>query len=125
MRLYEPNLSSQVIDRWWRDYDWGTRRALLRFYRSTPPFSAERIAPVLARLDRPALVVWGARNRFVPVEQAERQRKSFPSAEVKVLEESRHYPHLDDPAAIAVAVVPFLKDQFSRQERATERKSAP
>jgi pimeloyl-ACP methyl ester carboxylesterase len=31
MGRYEPQLPRQVIDRWWSNYDWGTRRALLRF----------------------------------------------------------------------------------------------
>jgi pimeloyl-ACP methyl ester carboxylesterase len=58
-------------------------------------------------------VIWGALNRFVLVEQAERQRESFPSAEVIVLENSRHYPQLDNPVATAAAVIPFLKAQLS------------
>jgi pimeloyl-ACP methyl ester carboxylesterase len=45
----------------------------------------------------------------VPVEQAERQRQSFPSAEVVILEESGHWPHLDDPEGAAAAIVPFLE----------------
>ena len=50
-----------------------------------PRRTTGRLATDLARLDRPALVIWGARNRFVPVAQAQRQRESFPSAEVVVL----------------------------------------
>jgi pimeloyl-ACP methyl ester carboxylesterase len=95
MGRYEPQLPRQIIDR------------------SSPPFSVERFAPVLAELNRPALVIWGALNRFVLVEQAERQRESFPRAEVIVLENSRHYPQLDNPVATAAAVIPFLKAQLS------------
>jgi pimeloyl-ACP methyl ester carboxylesterase len=112
MRLYEPKLPKEVVDRWWRGYDWGTRRAMLRFYRANPRVSVGRLAPALRPLDRPALVVWGARNRFVPLEQAERQRESFPSAEVVVFEDSGHYLHLGDPGRTAETVLPFLRRQL-------------
>jgi pimeloyl-ACP methyl ester carboxylesterase len=108
MRVYEPGLPKDVLDRWYREYDWGTRRTLLRFYKATPTSAGGRAAPELARLDRPALVIWGKENRFVPVEQAERQRKSFPNAEVVVLDNSRHYSHLDSPSRVDELVLPFL-----------------
>jgi pimeloyl-ACP methyl ester carboxylesterase len=111
-------LPKELIERWRREYDWGTRRAMLRFYRSSPPSALERIAPSLRKLDRPALVVWGAHDPFVPVEQAERQRESFPSADVVVLEDSNHYAHLDDPERVAAAVVPFLRRQLRERQRA-------
>lgn len=112
MRLYEPGLPRAVIARWQVDFDWGTRRALLRFYRASPPSALSRIAPDLARLDRPALIIWGAGDRFVPVEQAERERACFPSAEIVRLEGSRHYPHLEDPQPVADRVVPFIREQL-------------
>jgi pimeloyl-ACP methyl ester carboxylesterase len=73
----------------------------------------------LARLDRPALVIWGKENRFVPVEQAERQRKSFPSAQVVVLENSRHYSHLDSPERVDDLVLPFLRRQLAEAQATT------
>jgi pimeloyl-ACP methyl ester carboxylesterase len=113
LRFYEPGLPKDVVDRWHRGYDWGTRRALLRFYNATPTSGGGRTAPELAGLDRPALVIWGAENRFVPVEQAERQRRSFPSAEIAILENSRHYSHLDSPDRVEELVLPFLKRQLA------------
>jgi pimeloyl-ACP methyl ester carboxylesterase len=98
-----------TVDRWVAGYDRGARRALLRFYRATPAAAYEILVPALRELDRPALVVWGAHDRFLPTVQAERQRLSFPSAEVVVLPESGHYPHLDDPEGVAAVVIPFLR----------------
>jgi pimeloyl-ACP methyl ester carboxylesterase len=109
MRLFEPRLPKEAVKRWRPNYDWGTRRAMLRFYRTSPIALFERIVPDLRRLDRPALVLWGARDRFVPVEQAERQRESFPSADVRVLDGLGHYPHVEDPQTVAEAVVPFVR----------------
>jgi pimeloyl-ACP methyl ester carboxylesterase len=70
------------------------------------------LAPLLAPLDRPALVLWGAHDPFVSVEQAANQRESFPRAEVVVLDDSGHWPFLDDPDRAAAAIVPFLRGQL-------------
>lgn len=120
MRYYNPQprkLPEQFLERWWRDYDRGTRRAGLRFYRAAPPSSIERLAPTLRQLDRPALVVWGAHDRFLPVEQAELQKESFPSAELVIFEDSGHWPFLDDPGRAAEVIVPFISRQAASPEQ--------
>jgi hypothetical protein len=43
------------------------------------------LSAALRPLDRPALVVWGRKDPYLPVEQAERQRETFPRARVVVL----------------------------------------
>ena len=111
-RRYEPGLPRAVVERWRAGYDRGTRRAMLRFYRASPPVAFERLAPVLRPLDRPALVIWGERDRFVPVEQAERQRQSFPRAEVVVLEGTGHYGHVQIPERVTELAIPFLRGQL-------------
>lgn len=116
MRFYNPQprpLPEAVVDRWWAGYTLPTRRAMLSFYRATPEKAMERLIEPLARLDVPALVIWGAHDPAVPVEQAWRQRESFPSAEVVVLDDSGHWPYLDDPDATAGAVVPFLERRLA------------
>jgi len=120
MRLYNPQprkLPPEIVDRWWRDYGLRTRRAALGFYRAAPPEAMQRLVEPLRRLDRPALVVWGAHDPAVPVEQAERQRRSFPSAEVVVFEDSGHWPYLDDPERAAETIIPFLERQIGGHRR--------
>ena len=112
LRYYNPQprqLPDADLERMWRDYDRATRRAALRFYRATPAEVMELLRPTMRALDPPTLVIWGAHDPAVPVEQATRQRESFPSAEVVVLEDSGHWPMLDDPAGVAGAVLPFLR----------------
>ena len=121
MRFYNPQprkLPEWFQDQLYADYDRGTRRAGLRFYRASPPTGFERLAPMLRQLDKPALVVWGAHDVGIGVEQAERQRESFPSAEVVILPDSGHWPFIDDPAAARRAIIPFLRRQLARSERA-------
>jgi pimeloyl-ACP methyl ester carboxylesterase len=106
-------LPREFVDRMYDDFDRGTRRAVLRLYRSTEPAEgAERLATLLRPLGRPALVVWGVHDPYVPVSLAERQREVFPDAEIVLLEESGHWPFADDPEAVEAAVIPFLRRQL-------------
>lgn len=112
LRFYNPQprpLPEEVLERWWAEYTLPTRRAMLAFYRATPEKAFERLIEPMARLDVPTLVLWGAHDRAVPVEQAWRQRESFPNAEVVVLDDSGHWPYLDDPEGTAGVVLPFLE----------------
>ena len=104
-------LPAAFVDGMYDDYDRATRRAVLRLYRATanPSDSATRLADAIRPLARPALVVWGAKDPFIPVEQAERQRETFPGAEVVVLPESGHWPFADNPEGVAAAAIPFLR----------------
>jgi pimeloyl-ACP methyl ester carboxylesterase len=112
MREASPKLPSREIDVMYDDYDRGTRKLVLRLYRNrTNDELLEAAAGHFATLDRPALVVWGGSDPFVPVRHAEQQRKAFPRAEVVVLQDSSHWPFLDDPEGVAAAVVPFLRAQ--------------
>jgi pimeloyl-ACP methyl ester carboxylesterase len=111
--VYEPRLPRHVLDRWRREYDWASRRAIRRFYRSGPMTTTSPVVDALRRLDRPALVIWGARNRFVPARHAEDQRRSFPRADVVVLPDQGHYPHLRAPESVAEHVLPFLRSQLA------------
>ncbi len=107
-----PKLPQADIDTMYDDYDRGTRRIVLRLYRNrTDDELLEAAAAHFATLDRPALVVWGGADPFVPLHHAEQQRKAFPRAEVVVLQGSSHWPFLDDPEGAAAAVVPFLRGQ--------------
>ena len=112
LRLYEPRLPRTVFDRWRREYDWGSRRAIRRFYRSGPIRTTSLVVDALRRLNRPALVVWGGRNRFVPARHAEDQRRSFPRAQIVVLPGEGHYAHLRVPAVVAERLLPFLRAQL-------------
>ena len=59
-------------------------------------------------LDRPALVLWGRHDPYLPVTNAERQRAAFPHAEIRVLERSGHWFFVDDSATVTAALTDFL-----------------
>ena len=110
-------LPPAFVDRMFDDFDRGTRRAVLRLYRATPDpggVAAQMLTAALRPLDRPALVIWGARDPYVPVRYADRQRDVFPRARVVTLPESGHWPFADDPDAVARELVPFLREQVGK-----------
>ena len=111
-------LPDSFIEQLWEDYDIRSRRAMMARYRAAPPSGFERLVPLFRELDRPALVLWGDKDPFVPLAQAEHQRQSFPSAEVIVLEGSGHWAFIDNPKAAAAHIVPFLERQVASSEAA-------
>jgi Predicted hydrolases or acyltransferases (alpha/beta hydrolase superfamily) len=102
------------IDRMYDDFDRGTRRAVLRLYRATPlPYPpASGWVATLAKLDRPALIAWGANDPFLGRRRVEDLKQPFPSAEVVMLDGSGHFPFADDPERSAQAIVPFLRSRL-------------
>jgi pimeloyl-ACP methyl ester carboxylesterase len=99
--------------------DKGTRRAVLQLYRNTPigPH-VEAVAPRLREHPRPALVVWGAKDPYLKVRLAERQREVFRDARVEILPGSGHWPLADAPDAVAALVLPFLAQQTAAPTQA-------
>lgn len=108
-------LPEPFVDRMYRDFDRDTRRAVLRLYRATARDTRpiRRLVTALPPLDRPALVVWGAHDRFLPVRLAERQRVVFPSADVRVFGGSGHWPFIDDPDRVKPVIVEFLRRGYT------------
>jgi pimeloyl-ACP methyl ester carboxylesterase len=104
-------LPRAFLDRLYDDADAGTKRAVLRMYRATgdPSAIGRRHADVLRPLDRPALVIWGAHDPYLPVALAPRQHEAFPSAEIEILDDSGHWPYADNPEAVGRLVEPFLQ----------------
>lgn len=91
--------------------DNGARQAILALYRSMGDLDAAGapLADVLRGHPRPALVVWGRHDPYLPLSQAYRQRDVYPDARIDVLDHSGHWPFVDDPPTFVDAVVPFLR----------------
>jgi pimeloyl-ACP methyl ester carboxylesterase len=107
-------LPREFVDRMYDDYDRTTRSTVLKLYRATPDpgAAAAGMGAALGALQKRALVLWGAKDPFVSVEYAERQREFFAVEEVVVLPESGHWPFQDDPQGVEQAVLPFLARQL-------------
>lgn len=108
-----PRLPGDAIDRLYRDgRSWATKRAVLKLYRATPATLMEGPVAALSALDRPALVLWSTHDPYLPWQQAEQQRRAFPSARIELLEGLGHWPFLEDPGWVSSRVIPFLREQL-------------
>jgi pimeloyl-ACP methyl ester carboxylesterase len=117
MAFYNPQprkLPPEYVDQLWAGYGLGARRTVMRFFRVSPAGGMESVVDEFHALDRPALVVWGRHDPAIRVEHAERQLLSFRRAEIVVMDDSGHWPHIDDPEGTARAIVPFLERQVGR-----------
>jgi pimeloyl-ACP methyl ester carboxylesterase len=118
-RANPKGLPAEFVEKMYDEYDRGTRRAVLKLYRATPDAATpgmeslqEQVGAEMAKLHKPALVVWGAKDPFLSVKYAERQREFFDVRDVAILPDSGHWPFQDDPQRVAEAVVPFLLEQL-------------
>ena len=121
-----PRLTRDQLD---RIYDasrsWATKRAVLKLYRATPAATLAAPAAALRPLNRPALVIWGTQDAYVPREQAERQRRAFPSAQVELLDGHGHWVMLEHPDRVASLVIPFLRRQLPGPATAAGSPASP
>jgi pimeloyl-ACP methyl ester carboxylesterase len=107
-----PRLQPATLDQLYEaGRSWPTKRAVLKLYRATPAAAARGPLDVLRALDRPALVLWGTGDAYIPWRFAEAQRQAFPRARVELLEGLGHWPFHEDPGQVAELVIPFLRSQ--------------
>lgn len=112
-------LPLDFANRLYDDLDRETRCTIIAEYRAADEAEvnafAERQASILAAdSGRPALVLWGARDPYLPVAMADRQRQGFPSAEIHVFDDSGHWPFVDNAPRAAALIVPFLQQAVAR-----------
>ncbi|HET7530747.1 MAG TPA: alpha/beta fold hydrolase [Mycobacteriales bacterium] len=58
--------------------------------------------------DVPTLVVWGARDRIIPVEHAHATAAAVPGSRLEIFDDSGHFPHADDPDRFTSLVQEFV-----------------
>ena len=106
----------------WRGFvslgDAETRRAFLATSRAVidvggQTVSARRHLPSVAGL--PTLIVWGARDRTIPLAHGVEAQAVIAGSHLEVFERSGHFPHLDEPRRFARVVRDFLARTHDRQ----------
>jgi pimeloyl-ACP methyl ester carboxylesterase len=64
--------------------------------------------------EMPSLIIWGRRDRIIPVRHAEPTHASMPGSRLELFDDAGHFPQLDDPLRFAQV----LEDFFSETEAA-------
>lgn len=88
------------VDAAMRHFDQGTQRAILRLYRSAPEELLARSGRGLSSLNVPALIVWGARDPYLPSRFGDQYAAELPMGEVVHVQDAGHWPWLDRPDLI-------------------------
>lgn len=68
------------------------------------------VRPLLSQIQSPTLIVWGDRDRWVPVAHASEFRQRLPNATMAVLPRAGHNPMVDQPEEFNKLVLGFLDD---------------
>jgi pimeloyl-ACP methyl ester carboxylesterase len=99
------------------------RAAFLATVRSVIGVGGQRVSAV----DRlylaeavPVLIVWGARDRLVPVHHGEQAHRDIPGSRLEIFEEAGHLPQLEEPDRFVAVLEQFLADsepaEFDRDD---------
>jgi pimeloyl-ACP methyl ester carboxylesterase len=56
----------------------------------------------------PTLMIWGRRDRIIPVEHARPTHEGMPGSDLELFDEAGHFPHLDDPLRFARTLEAFV-----------------
>ena len=62
----------------------------------------------------PTLLIWGARDRLIPVELAADWQRAIPQARLEVIDEAAHVPMVETPSAFAERLLQFVDDLDDR-----------
>jgi pimeloyl-ACP methyl ester carboxylesterase len=94
-------ITDEFVDSIWDHFDQGTQRAILRLYRSAPPDVLAEAGRDLGKLTCPSLVVWGARDPYLPPQFADRYAAALGGeTEVVKLDDAGHWPWFEHPELI-------------------------
>lgn len=91
----------------------GSRKAFVETLRSVIDARGQRVSAV----DRlyllgpvPSLIVWGERDRTIPIEHGRAAHAAIPGSRFVSLPRAAHFPHLEDPEGLAAALRAFIDE---------------
>ena len=99
----------------WRGFsslgDRESRRAFLATTRAVIDIGGQSISAhdhLEGALPVPTLIVWGSKDRMIPVSHALSVQRALPDCHVELFEGAGHFPHLEDPDRFARVLREFI-----------------
>lgn len=100
----------------WRSYrsltEPETRRAFVRTVRAVIDPGGQSVS-AMDRLylaaHMPTLIVWGDRDRIIPLAHAHQAHEAIPNSRLEVMEGVGHFPHAEDPARFVAILLDFMR----------------
>ncbi|HEV2772637.1 MAG TPA: alpha/beta hydrolase [Thermoleophilaceae bacterium] len=107
------------IDRAWAALDRGTKRAILRLYRSAPESELERAGRRLGELRSPALILWAQQDIYLPAQFGQAYAEALDGdVTLEPVEGAGHWSWFDRPEVIDRAEA-FLLERSASEGDAT------
>jgi pimeloyl-ACP methyl ester carboxylesterase len=99
----------------WRSYaslaDAASWRAFFRSLRNVIDFRGQAVS-ALGRLHRgaklPTLIVWGARDPFIPVSHGVAAHEAIPGSRLEIFDDVGYYPHCEAPQRFVEVLLDFV-----------------
>jgi len=89
----------------------GGREAFIQTLRAVIDRHGQRVSATdrlyLLR-DLPTLIAWGERDRTIPVEHGLAAQRAIPGSRFVTIPRAAHFPHLEQPDALATALLDFI-----------------
>lgn len=82
-----------------------------RFVRMNATGSEKLTPEELKSLPEKTLIIWGRKDRLIPVKYAEELHRRIGGSELKILEEGGHIPHSTNPEEVAWLISDFVRVQ--------------
>lgn len=89
------------------------RAAFVRAVRAVMSLAGQRVSAadrLYLAAEIPTLIVWGERDRIIPVSHAYSTHEAMPGSRLVVLERSGHFPYVDEPERFAALVTDFMRE---------------
>ena len=93
-------MPTAFVDSIWRHWNKGTANAVLSLYRQADSNRLQAAGKDLANLTCPSLIIWGARDPYLPSRFAESYARALPQAQLDLAPAAGHWPWIDDPSLI-------------------------
>jgi len=66
------------------------------------------LLPTLGKIRLPTLVVWGAQDQIIPIDCGHLYQQAIPGATLRVIDRCGHWPHFEQPEALAEIIHEFI-----------------
>ncbi len=70
---------------------------------------AEDLTPLLLEIKSETLLVWGEKDRIVPLKYADIFKKEIPNSRLITIPKAAHSPHIENPEKLLEVLISFLK----------------
>ena len=116
-RLARLGWRSAHIEQEWHAYvsltEPGNRQSFIRTLRAVVEPTGQSVSAhdklyLATRL--PTLIVWGRRDRIIPVEHAYAAHEAIPGSRLVIFEGAGHFPHTEEPEHFVDVVAEFIDD---------------